>query len=472
MSSNGRPDAQPTPARVGARAIVATTGLTLATLGAVLPQTMSAPVIGLTAEDYGTTAAEASWALTVVLVVAVASTPVIGRLGDAFGARLLLVLLLPVVAVGLVIAALAPTIGWLIAGRAVQGLAGGVLPLAITIVSHLFPGRHRAAAVGLVTATFATGTGFGVVVSGLLVDHIGVRALSWVPLALIAAAEVLVIAALPHIPTRHGVHIDVRSALFMSAGLAALLLALTEAPQWPLPWLSMSGCLLAGAALLVLWMRREHRSPDPMVDPRTLARRGVWATHLTALLLGATLLGCFVLLPAFAEAPADADPTTETGLGASVTVAALLLLPASLAMLAVGPLAGILRRRFDTRAPVLLGAATAALGGIVIFAATRDFAGLLVGTVLLGAGIAVSSAGMVNVLIDVVPDDEVGVTTGVNVVARQMGGALGAAGVAAALAVRGFPPDAAAFGTAFALVAALAVAGAAASLLIPRRRAR
>ncbi len=452
--------------RVGARAVFAMTGLTLATLGAVLPQAMSAPTIALTADAFGTTVAEASWVLTAVLVVAVASTPVIGRIGDRYGPRRVLMLLVPVVGVGLAMAALAPTIGWLIAARAIQGLGGGIFPLAFAIVPHVVPARHRPAAIGLVTATWATGTGFGVAIAGLLVDAVGLPALSWVPLAILGAGWLCVLVALPRIPTRSGVHVGVHSALLFSGALTAFLIAVTEAPTWPLPVLATSGCLLLGAALIVLWLRREHRSPDPLVDPRTLRRRSVWATHLTAALLGATLLGSFVLLPAYAEAPAE----TGHGLEESVTAAALLLLPASLAMLVVGPLAGVLRRRIGTGTPVPLGALVAAAGGLVIFAATRDFAALLVGTVLLGTGIAVSSAGMINVLIDAVHADEVGVTTGVNVVARQIGGALGAAGVAALLAVRGFPPDAAAFGTAFAFIAVLAAAGAVASLAIPRRR--
>ncbi|WP_353807705.1 MFS transporter [Agromyces sp. SYSU T00194] len=465
MSTPAPPHAAP--ARLGARGTLVMAGLVLATLGAVLPQAMSAPTLALTADGFDTTVAEASWVLTAVLVVAVASTPVIGRIGDLYGPRRVLLVLIPVVGVGLAMAALAPTIGWLIAGRAVQGLGGGIFPLAFAIVPHVVPGRHRPAAIGLVTATWATGTGFGVAVAGLLVDAVGLPALSWVPLAILGVAWLCVLAALPRIPNRSGVHLGVRSALLFSGALTALLIAVTEAPSWPLPALAIGGCLLLGAALVALWLRREHRSPDPLVDPRTLRRRAVWATHLTAALLGATLLGCFVLLPAYAEAPAE----TGHGLEESVTAAALLLLPASLAMLVVGPLAGVLRRRVGTGTPVPLGALVAAAGGLVIFAATRDFAALLVGTVLVGSGIAVSSAGMINVLIDAVHDDEVGVTTGVNVVARQVGGALGAAGVAALLAVRGFPPDAASFGTAFGLIAVLAGAGAAASLLIPRRRA-
>ncbi|WP_438853934.1 MFS transporter [Agromyces sp. M3QZ16-3] len=459
------PPTPPAPTRVGVRGGAAVAGLVFATFGAVLPQAMSAPTLALTAASYGTSVAESSWALTATLIVAVASTPVIGRLGDAFGARRMLLMLLPVVAIGLALAALAPDLGWLIAGRAVQGLAGGAFPLAIACVPHVVPERRRAAAVGLVTATFATGTGFGVVIAGLLVDHVGVRALSWVPLAFLAAAELLIAVSLPHIPTHPDVHLDVRSALRLSLGLAALLVALTEAPRWPLPGLAVAGCLALGAGLIAAWLVREHRSPDPLVDPRTLRRRGVWSTHLTAMLLGATLLGSFVLLPAFAEAPAE----TGRGLGRTVTDAALLLLPASLAMLAVGPLSGVLRRRIGTRAPVLLGAVTAAAGGLVIFAATRDFAALLVGTVLLGAGIAVASAGMVNVLVDQVPDDEVGVTTAVNVVARQIGGALGAAGVAAALAVGGAGPEVVDYGGAFAVLVVLAGLGVLAALLIPAR---
>ncbi|WES65715.1 MFS transporter [Microbacter sp. GSS18] len=457
--------ASPQLERTGARGVAVVSGLVLATLGATLPQSMTAPVISLTADAFDTTAAEASWALTVVLVIAVATTPVIGRLGDRFGARRVLLMLLPIVGLGLVIAAFSPTIGWLIAGRVLQGLGGGVFPLAVAIVPHVVAERRRAAVVGLLTTMLATAIGFGVLVSGLLVDSIGIRALSWVPFALVAAGGVIVAAALPHIPRRSGVHIDVPAALALSVGVVAILIALTEAPRWPIAPLWIALCAAATVASAVFWVRRERRSPDPLVGAHALGRPAVWTSHVTAALFGGALLGVFVLVPVFAEAP-----WWHEGLSVTVTAAGLLLLPATLAMLAVGPLAGVVRRWLGTRAPVVIGAVIATAGALVLVLTARGMAAVVAGTILLGAGIAIGTAGLSNVLVDVADDEHVASAIAFNVVARQLGGAVGAASVAAVLSADNRAPDAEAFGAAFLLIAVLTGLAVVSSLMIPSTR--
>ncbi len=456
------------PLRTSPRAAIVVAGLVLATLGATLPQSMTAPVIGMTAEAFETTTAEASWTLTIVLVVAVATTPLIGRIGDRYGARRVLLVLLPIVGAGLLLAALAPTIGWVVVARAIQGLGGGVLPLSVAIVRNIVPDRDRASAVGLVTATYATGIGFGVVVSGLLADNLGLRALSWVPLLVVALAEVVLVVSLRHVPRVHGVHIDARAAIALAVGVVAILLAVTEAPRLPYPVAWVGGCVAVAVVSLGWWRRRERHSPDPLIGPQGLRRRQVWSTHLTAFLIGAALLGMLVLVPAFAEAPNSAAPAD--GLSATVTAAGLLLLPATVTMLVVGPLAGILRRWMGARLPVVLGTVLAAGGALWMLAGARELFGMIGGTVLVGAGIATASAGLINVIVDVVDADQVGSATGVNVVARQLGGAVGAALIAAVLVWHSDEPNPAAFGEAFTVVAVITLLAVASALLIPGDR--
>lgn len=454
------------------RASVAVAALVFAALGTSLPQATFAPIIGRAADSFDATAAGTSWGLTIVLVVAAATTPLIGRLGDRFGPRRVLLILLPVVALGLAIAGLAPDLGWLIAGRALQGLGGGAFPLAVAIVRRVVPGRRRATAIGLVTAALWVGIGFGVVIAGVVVEMWGMRGLSWVPFGFVVASELLVLLAVPAVPTVAGARgrpLGVGSTLLLALGVVAVMLAVTQAPRWPHPLAWIGGCLFVGSTAIFLWVRHERRSDDPLIGAHTLRGRAVWATHLTALLLGAAMLGAFVLLPLFAEAPSRSGE----GLDASVTVAGLLLLPASLAMLAVGGLAGPLRRLLGTRGPVLLGAAVSAIGGLVMLLAPHEIPVLMAGSALLGAGIATSSAGMINVLVDVVPGSEVGVSTAFNVVARQLGGALGAAFVAGVVVgAEASGGGSSVYAAAFSTVAVLTVAGLFAALLIPSQRVR
>lgn len=451
-------------ARMSHRGVVSLVTLVIATLGAALPLSMVAPTLAITADQLGTTAAESSWTLTIVLVVAATTTPVIGRLGDTFGPRLVLLILIPVVMVGLAIAGLAGSMGELVAGRTLQGLGGGVFPLAIALARHAVPDAQRPLAVGLLTGTFATGTGLGVVIAGVLVDRIGTQALAWVPFALLAVAEVVAL-GLVAAPRTERQPLHLGSSLLLAAGVAILLFAVTEAPRSDAEVALTILSLALGAAVTSVWAWRVVRRSEA-AGISHLRVRALWTSHVTSLFLGAALFATFVGLPVFIEiGDATAGPLTPA------TLAGLMLLPATAAMAAVGPLSGILRRRLGRRGPAVLGAATTVIGGIIRAAGAHTPPSLLAGSVLVGAGVATGSAGLLNVLVDVTDDDTVSSVSGVNIAARQIGGAFGAAGCAALLATSGDEPDPASYALAFGLIAVLAVAALLASLLIPARQA-
>ena len=455
---------EPVRARMSHRGAVSLVTLVIATLGAALPLSMVAPTLAITADQFGTTAAESSWTLTIVLVVAATTTPVIGRFGDTFGPRLVMLILIPVVMVGLAIAGLAGSMGELIAGRTLQGLGGGVFPLAIALARCAVPEAQRPLAVGLLTGTFATGTGLGVVIAGILVDRVGTQALAWLPFALLALAGAMTV-GLTEAPRADHQPLHLGSSLLLAAGVAILLFAVTEAPRSDAEVALTVGSLAAGAAVISVWAWRVVRRSES-AGVSHLRVRALWTSHVTSLFLGAALFATFVALPVFIEVgDATAGPLTPA------TLAGLLLLPATAAMAAVGPLSGILRRRLGRRGPAVLGAAATVIGGIILAAGAHTLPTLLAGSVLVGAGVATGSAGLVNVLVDVTDDDTISSVSGVNTAARQIGGAFGAAGCAALLATSGDEPDPASYALAFGLIAVLAVAALLASLLIPARQA-
>lgn len=436
--------------------------LVLATIGAALPLSMVAPTLALTAAEFGTTAAESSWTLTIVLVVAATFTPVIGRLGDIYRPRRVLLILIPIVCVGLLIAGISTSMPELIAGRALQGLGGGVFPLAISLASHSMPHHRRATAIGILTSAFATGTALGVVISGVLVDRIGTKALAWVPFVLLTVALAHIVAFVPTAPAKGRGRLHLRSAFTLAAGVLALLLAVTEAPRWPIPVLATITCVVIGVAFLTAWGVHEVRREDTSIHRHTLKIRAVWIAHVTAFLLGAALFGTFVILPVFAE--------SASGLGQGATIAGILLLPATVAMALVGSLSGILRTYLGRRGPIILGAALTVAGSIVLTLPPQNIPSLLAGSTLAGAGIAMGSAGALNVLIDVSSTDAVAAVSSINVVARQIGGAFGAATAATLLTLHGGTPEPETYTLAFTFITTLGVAAFALSLLIPSRR--
>src|SRR5262249_19044842 len=156
--------------------------------------------------------------------------------------------------------------------------------------------------------------------------------LFWLPMIVLIPATIAIHRFVPESPVRVPGRINWSGAALMSAGLAALLLAVSETPVWG--WLSAKTVVgfLVGAVLLIAWVRTEARRPHPLVDMRMRRIRGVWTTNAVATLLGFGMYSSFILLPEFVETPARVG----YGFGASVTGAGLFLVPSTLAMLVAG----------------------------------------------------------------------------------------------------------------------------------------
>jgi EmrB/QacA subfamily drug resistance transporter len=395
--------------------------LATAALAYAVSQTMVAPALPAIQKDLHTTTTGVTWVLTIYLLTASIATPVLGRLGDMFGKERMLVAVLVMFALGSLVAALSHSIGMLIAGRAIQGFAGAVFPLAFGIIRDEFPRERVAQGIGLISATFGIGGGVGLVAAGVVVDHLDYEWIFWIALIVTALAIVCTLLFVPESPIKVPAKIDWAGAALLSVGLAALLLAISEGPGWG--WASgrTLGLFCVSVVALVTWVRFELRVPAPLVDIRMMRRRPVWATNLAALLVGFGMFGSFILIPQFVQAP----PSAGYGFNATVTEAGLILLPSTAVMLFAGPIAGWLGGRLGSRLPLLMGTLIAAAAFALIAVAHAHRWELYIGTALMGAGIGFAFAAMANLIVEAVDPSETGVATGMNTIMRTVGGSLG-----------------------------------------------
>ena len=198
-----------------------------------------------------------------------------------------------------------------------------------------------------------------------------------------------------------------------------------------------------------------------------LRDRPVWTTNLSATLIGFGMFASFVLIPQFVEMPTS----TGYGFGASVTEAGFFLLPLTVAMLLVGPVAGRLSVTVGSRVPLALGALLSTLAWVVLAIAHSSSWEIYVVTFIMGLGIGLAFASMVNVIVESVRPDQTGVATGMNVIFRNVGGSLGAqisASILTASVVLGSLPTETSFVDAFWLSAAALGLGFVAALLVPK----
>ncbi len=454
-------------------------GLIVAAMAFALMQTFLIPALPTLQRDLGTSGAWVTWTVSAYLLSSSVAIPLIGKLGDQHGKRRMMLISLGVFLVGSLGAIVAPNVGVLIACRAVQGVGGAVFPLAFAIIRDEFPPERMSVAMGLVSAVLGVGGGIGIVMSGLIVDHVSWRWLFAVSAAVVALAFVLVARFVPESPVRTPSRVDWPGAGLLSGGLIALLVGLTEGETWGWSSTPVLGLFAGAAVLLVAWALVELRVREPMVDMRMLARRPVLFTNLTAMISGFALYLTWVLLPAFYELPrglpAALAPLGSYGFGTTVTVAGLWILPASLSMLIAGPLAGLLGRRFGSRLPLVAGMLMVALGCAALAMWHDEPWQVSLAFVIPACGIAFAFAAMPKLIVDAVDRTETGVATGMNTVVRTVGGVVGAqigAAVLAAHHVAGTSvPAESGFVTAFWISAIAGLAGAGTAALVSSRRA-
>jgi MFS family permease len=431
-----------------------------------LLQSLVTPVLPTIRADLGTSSSAVTWVLTAWLLSAAVATPLLGRVGDTVGKERTLVAALAAIAVGSVVAALAPSLPLLLLGRVIQGLGGAVFPASFGILRDEFPAPRVPSAVGALSAVIAAGGGLGMVLAGPIESALGWRWLFWIPLALVSATALLVRRYVPVSPTRTPGRLNWTAALLLAGWLLALLVPLSQASSWG--WVSArtDGLLLLAAVGLVAWVRVELRSATPLIDMRMMRIPAVWTTNLVALLFGAQMFGIYAFLPQLVQLPR----ATGIGFGESVSAAGLLMLPLLVTMAVSGALSGRIARlagfKVQLVAASLLG--TAGSSALALFHAVPWQ--VAVAGAVLGVGFGLAYAALTSLVVQNVPARQTGAASGMNTNVRTLGGALGTAVLGSVLTAgaRGDGlPTGQGFTNAFWLLAAASLAAAVVSLRVP-----
>jgi MFS family permease len=420
-----------------------------------LLQSLVTPVLATIAVDLHTSQNTVTWVLTGYLLSASIFTPIMGRIGDIVGKERVFVITLIALGAGSLLAAIATNITVMIVARVIQGIGGGVLPLAFGIIRDEFPKEKVSGAVGLIASLSAVGAGLGIVLAGPIVRALDYHWLFWLPMIMTFAAAVAAHFFVPESPIRTAGRISWLPAVLLSAWLVCLLLAL-----------KVIG-LLAGAVLLIVgWVAVEQRSVSPLIDMNMMRRPAVWTNNLVALLIGSGMYAVFAFVPQFVQTPASSG----YGFGASITQSGLILLPSAVTMFVFGMFSGRIAQLIGAKSVVIIGCLVG-VGAMAMFAfAHQDKWELYVATAIMGAGFGLVFAAMSSLIVSAVPREQTGVASGMNANIRTIGGSIGAALMASIvtsdLGAGGLPKEAG-YTHGFALLGGALVVAALAALLIP-----
>jgi len=437
-----------------------------------LAQSLLIPVLGQLPEDLHTSSSAVSWLLTSTLLVGAVSVPVMGRLGDMFGKRLLLLVAIGALVVGSLLTALTSNMALLIAGRAIQGASAAAIPLGISLLAGLLPRERVGSAVALISAMLGVGGALGLPLAGLVAEHADFHALFWITAGVGVLAFAGIWAIVPESPNRSGGRVDVVGTVILGAALVCLLLPLSQASTWG--WGSARVWLLIAAAvvLVLVFGWSQTRIAQPLVDLVALRRRPIVLANLASILFGFALFASFIGTAAYVEAP----EATGYGFGSSLVVGGLAMLPSGLMMLIFSPVAARLIGSRGGPQTLSIGAVIVALGFLLRITWHGELWQVIVGSTVIGIGTGIGYAALPSIINANTPVDELAAANGLNSLARSLGSSLASAVGSSVLAgsvvmIGDFGlPSLSAYRELFAICGVAALLAAVVAVGIPHRR--
>jgi MFS family permease len=435
--------------------------------------TLMVPIQSRLPELLNASREDTAWVVTSTLLAAAVITPISGRLGDMYGKRRIVLILVAVMVVGSVIAALSPGIVGIIVGRALQGAIVGVVPLGISIMRDVLHEDRVDSAIAFMSATLGVGGALGLPISALVTERSDWHVLFWMAAVLGVIVFALVLWIVPVSVLRTAGRFDFVGAAGLAVGLIGILLAISRGNEWGWGSPAILGLGLGGLAVLLGWGWYELRIAEPLLDLRVAARPAVLLTNIASVAMGFSLFASNVVYPQLLELPV----ATGAGFGLSLLVASLIVMPSGIVMMVLSPVAGRIAMRTGPKLLLLLGAISliAAYGFTLLL--SSEVWHILVANILIGAGIGFGYASMPMLIMRSVPQSETGASNGLNALFRSLGTSTAAAVIGAVLAsssvdFEGIPvPTSTGFTLSLILGGAAALVALVVGLFIPAQRA-
>ncbi|MFF3915739.1 MFS transporter [Streptomyces sp. NPDC001852] len=416
------------PARRAGGAVVPV--LAFAGIVVAVMQTLLVPVIKDLPQLLDTAPSNATWVLTSTLLSGAVATPIMGRLGDLYGKRRMLILSLAVMVVGALVSALTSQLLTMIVGRTLQGFAMGAIPLGIGLMRDMLPRERLGSAMALMSSSIGVGGGLALPAAALVAQHTNWHALFYGAAGLGVLSIVLTLLVVPESPMRAEGSFDLLGALGLSTGLVLLLLPITKGSDWGWSSGTTLGLFAASVVVLLLWGLYELRVQAPLVDLRTTARPAVLFTNLASIMVGVAFYVVSLVLPQLLQLP----KATGYGLGQSMVVAGLCVAPLGLTMMFTAPVYARLSARYGPKVTLIIGLLIIAIGyggGLGLMDAAWQ---TIVTSVVLGAGIGLAYSSLPALIVGAVPASETGAANGLNTLMRSIGTSVSSAVIGMVLA--------------------------------------
>jgi MFS family permease len=393
------------------------------TMVTAIISSLGAQLIPTIAEDLHVSLSTAQWSLTVTLLVGAVSSPVMGRLGDGPRRRETLIAGLAAVTLGGALAALASSLPLLVAGRALQGIGLGLMPLTMAAAREHLPRERVPATIALLSVCAAAGVGIGYPISGLIASGLGLSAAYWFGALVSGVALAGAFAIIPSSSHLSRAPLDVPGAALLTVGLVGLLLAITEGNGWGWTSTRVLALLAVAAGALVAWVFQQLHARAPLVELRLLRHRAMMAGNGCGIILAVAMYMYLTGVTEYIQTP----EAKGYGFSASILVAGLSLVPFSVFSIAASRTLPLLTRLVGLRGLLPVGTLIIAAGGVffALFHTALWQAFVMLG--ILGIGFGSTFAAIPGLIVRSVPESETGSAMGFYQVVRYIGFSLGSA---------------------------------------------
>ncbi|MFZ1023804.1 MAG: MFS transporter, partial [Thermoplasmata archaeon] len=355
-----------------------------------------------------------AWVVSAYLLVGVSTTPLFAKLGDIYGKKRMLVVVLGIYALAVSVTGFTPQLAsdfglsrfnavyLLIGVRGVQGVGLAMFPLAFAMIGEELPPSKVAQAQGLVAAMFAIGAALGLFGGAWVIQTYGWQDAYHVVIPFAAVILALTFLTLPESRHRLNVRLDVPGAALLGAALASFLVALSQGPAWgwgqwaavrfgALPF-GVPELLFLSVVFAILFYLRERTAADPIIHLERFLQRNLGISYFAALLVGTSLFLGFVGLTILVETPI-------VGLGRTVFEFGVLSLPTTMSMLVAAPIVGRGIARFGPKPVMMLGSALATVGFLLILTFDHTYTELFITPVPTFVGLVMMLIAILNMVV-------------------------------------------------------------------------
>lgn len=381
-------------------------------------ETMITPALPTLVSDFHTNYDKLSWVITAYILSGTVSAAIFGRLADIYGKKKIFVILAGVYTVAVSFGGFATTLTQFIIVRAVQGLGMGMFPVALALLNDEVPRENLALAQGIVSSTFTGGAAIGLALGAYITQYYGWQ---WSYHSAIPVAFALLIASaiiVKESPIRQEESIDFAGVFALSLSVILLILGLSEGQYWGWDSLAVIGSFALSVIFLIAFVQIERSVKMPFINLRLLRVKNIFLANFAGLFAMTGMFFLFYTVPVLLQDP------SPSGFGLTVFHSGLIMLPAAVASMVFAPLSAKITVNRGPKVTILIGGIVLFLSYLALLFNRQTTISILEDTTLLGMSLSFVFVGVINILLLSTPPKEAGVSTGMNVVFRNIGSAI------------------------------------------------